>query len=217
MFTNTPTIKTFRISRTIGTLRWNFTKLPRKTFFTVALKVTFFRLNAVAAVQTWCRLTLVDDLIAIVAAKAGPALARIRAVVVEAHAAVLTWIARALVDVLLAEASGVAGAAALARESAHLVDAHSAVLARLRFAVVEIRFASRAEEAIQALTLVGFTVGWNATRSVIEAWILLAQRMRLDRRLAECSGEAGGAETLVVADAVFFAIAAVPARILFAR
>lgn len=67
------------------------------------------------------------------------------------------------------------------------------------------------------MTLVSFTVRQNPTRSVIETRILLAQRMRLDWRLAESSSEVVGAEALVVADSVFFAIAAVSARSLFAR
>lgn len=218
MFTNTPTIQAFRVSGTMGTLGCIFTKLSRKTFATYALKVTFFcALYAGAAVEARRRLAFVDDLIAVITAEARSTFARVRAVIVEAHTVVLAWIACALVDVLMAQISGVAGAAAIARKSANLIHANSTILTRLRFAIVEVCLASAAEEAIQALALICFTVGWNSTRSVIKARILLAQWMRLDGRLAEFSREVTGAETLEVPDSIFVTGAAVPTSVFITR
>lgn len=217
MFTNTPTIQTFRITGTVGTLRCNFTKLSRKTFSTFALKVTFFCLNAGAAVEARRGLTFVDDLIANFAAKARPTLARERAIIVEADAVIAARILHALVDVLLAEISRVASSTAVACKSADLIEADSIILTRLRLAIVVVRLASAAEETIQALTLVCLAIRRNPTRSVMMARILLAQWMRLDGRLAELPSEVIQAEAFVVPDAVFFAGSAVPARISFAR
>lgn len=216
MFTDTPTIQTFRIPWTVGTLRCNFTKLPRKTFATFALKVTFFGFNAGAPVETRRRLAFVDDLIAVFTTEAGLAIASVRTVVVEADAIVLTWISSALVNVFLAEISNIAGSSTVARETVNLIDASPIVLTRLRFTIVEVGFASNAKESIRALTFKCLAVGWNSTRSVIEARVLLAQWMRVDRRLAEMATKLGGAEAFVISDSIFFTSSTVSAWILFA-
>lgn len=216
MPTHTLPVETFRIGRTAGTLRCDFTKLSRITFATIALKVTFFRLDAGGAVEARRRLTLVDDLVAVVAAKAWTTLACVRSVVVEADAVVLARIPCALIDVALTQIARVAGACAVAREAGDLVDADAIVLTRLRFALVQVRLTPRAVEALQAETLEGFAVRRNATCSVIGARIPLAEWIPVDGRLAVFAGEVVRAETFVVADAVHLARAAV-ARILLAR
>jgi hypothetical protein len=161
----------------IGALGCNFTKLSRKTFATNALKVTFFRLDARATVQTRRRLTFVDNLFAIVAAKTRSTLTSVTAVVIKANTVVLTRISSAFVDILLTQVSSVASSAAVARKSGNLINTNPIILTRLRFTIVDVDFASAAGVAIQTETVVGLAVCWNPTRSVIEAGILLAQWM----------------------------------------
>lgn len=162
-------------------------------------------------------MALADHLFAVVTAEASAALTSVGSVIIEADSAVLARVARALVDVPLAQIPGVASLTAVARKSADFVDADAVILARIRLAIVEIRLAPAAEEAIQAVTLVGFTVRRNTARPVIQARILLAQWMRLNGRLAKCSGEFICAETFVVANAIFFAGPAVATRVLLTR
>lgn len=190
LLANTPTIQTFRIMGTIiGTLGCIFTKMSRKTFATNALKVTFFRLDACATVQTRRRLTLIDNLFAIISAESRPTFAGVTAVVIKADAVVLTWISGTFIDILLAQISNVASSAAITRESGNFINAKSIILTRLRFTIVDVNFAIATGEAFQTLTFISFALRWNPTRSVIEARILVTQWMRLYKRLTESTGE----------------------------
>lgn len=121
-----------------------------------------------------------DGLVADISMPAIEALARVRAIRIEAMSIIQTGHSLlALIDVRLTEGARVTGAAAVTTEAIAAIRATAIVLAWLRSALIHIDLAPCATVSLPALTYGTGTTGQHNAGAVIHARIGLAKRMHV--------------------------------------